>query len=215
MEIYLYSVRIQENTDQQKFRIWTLFTQCCSRFPLGEFRISGKQKNWASHYFRMGWVRGDYHHRLNRNHRGDYHHRLNRNSAKSFHQIFLCTSQPKRNFLKNSKQGNCEGALFKQSCWLNFSNFIEKKFHHDCSNAIFVKVSRRLQNILEKLLQQNEMIFQIQVHFYLKKLKNCETSSKSPAKGFSISLKFQVDVLRFQLTKTPSQVFFRESRYSE
>ena len=89
-------------------------------------------------------MRGDYHHRLNRNHRGDYHHRLNRNSAKSFHQIFLCTSQPKRNFLKNSKQGNCEGALFKQSCWLNFSNFIEKKFHHDCSNAIFVKVSRRL-----------------------------------------------------------------------
>ena len=55
-----------------------------------------------------------YHHRLNRNHRGDYHNRLNRNSAKSFHQIFLCTSQPNRNFLKNSKQGNCEGALFNK-----------------------------------------------------------------------------------------------------
>ena len=144
MEIYPYSVRIQENTDRQKLRIWTLFTQCCSRFPLGKFRISGKQKNWASNYFRMGWVQGD------------YHHRLNRNSAKSFHQIFLCTSQPNRNFLKNSKQGNCEGALFKQSCWLNFSNFIEKEFHHDCSNAIFVKVFRRLQNIFEELLQQNE-----------------------------------------------------------
>ena len=24
----LYSVRIQENTDQKKLRIWTLFTQC-------------------------------------------------------------------------------------------------------------------------------------------------------------------------------------------
>ena len=135
MEIYPYSVRIQENTDRQKLRIWTLFTQCCSRFPLGKFRISGKQKNWASNYFRMGWVQGD------------YHHRLNGNSAKSFHQIFLCISQPNRNFLKNSKQGNREGALFKQSCWLNFSNFIEKEFHHDCSNAIFVKVSRRLEYI--------------------------------------------------------------------
>ena len=26
--IFLYSVRIQENTDQKKLRIWTLFTQC-------------------------------------------------------------------------------------------------------------------------------------------------------------------------------------------
>ena len=28
VRIFLYSVRIQENTDQKKFRIWTLFTQC-------------------------------------------------------------------------------------------------------------------------------------------------------------------------------------------
>ena len=28
MRICLYSVRIQENTDQKKLRIWTLFTQC-------------------------------------------------------------------------------------------------------------------------------------------------------------------------------------------
>ena len=26
--IFLYSVRIQENTDQKRLRIWTLFTQC-------------------------------------------------------------------------------------------------------------------------------------------------------------------------------------------
>ena len=28
VRIYLYSVRIQENTDQKKPRIWTLFMQC-------------------------------------------------------------------------------------------------------------------------------------------------------------------------------------------
>ena len=27
VRIFLYSVRIQENTDQKKLRIWTLFTQ--------------------------------------------------------------------------------------------------------------------------------------------------------------------------------------------
>ena len=32
--IFLYSVRIQEITDQKKLRIWTLFTQyLCSIFP--------------------------------------------------------------------------------------------------------------------------------------------------------------------------------------
>ena len=30
----LYSVRIQENTDQKKLHIWTLFTQCCIRKQL-------------------------------------------------------------------------------------------------------------------------------------------------------------------------------------
>ena len=29
--IFLYSARIQENTDQKKLRIWTLFTQCFGR----------------------------------------------------------------------------------------------------------------------------------------------------------------------------------------
>ena len=29
--IFLYLVRIQENTDQEKLRIWTLFTQCTLR----------------------------------------------------------------------------------------------------------------------------------------------------------------------------------------
>ena len=28
VRIFLYSVRIQGNTDQKKLRIWTLFTQC-------------------------------------------------------------------------------------------------------------------------------------------------------------------------------------------
>ena len=28
VHIFLYSVRIQENTDQKLLRIWTLFTQC-------------------------------------------------------------------------------------------------------------------------------------------------------------------------------------------
>ena len=28
VRIFLYSVRIQENTDHKKLRIWTLFTQC-------------------------------------------------------------------------------------------------------------------------------------------------------------------------------------------
>ena len=32
VRIFLYSVRIQENTDQKKLRIWALFTQCKSYF---------------------------------------------------------------------------------------------------------------------------------------------------------------------------------------
>ena len=28
VRIFLYSVQIQENADQEKLRIWTLFTQC-------------------------------------------------------------------------------------------------------------------------------------------------------------------------------------------
>ena len=28
VHIFLYSVRIQENTDQKKLRVWALFTQC-------------------------------------------------------------------------------------------------------------------------------------------------------------------------------------------
>ena len=28
VRIFLYSIRIQENTDQKQLRIWTLFTQC-------------------------------------------------------------------------------------------------------------------------------------------------------------------------------------------
>ena len=31
VRIFLYSIRIQENTDQKKLRIWTLFTQCLSK----------------------------------------------------------------------------------------------------------------------------------------------------------------------------------------
>ena len=39
VRISLYSVRIQENTDQKKLRTWTLFTQCLSLgiFPNRKF----------------------------------------------------------------------------------------------------------------------------------------------------------------------------------
>ena len=40
--IFLYSVRIQENTDQKKLRIWTLFTQC-----LEDFNFATRNKDLA------------------------------------------------------------------------------------------------------------------------------------------------------------------------
>ena len=39
----LYSVRIQENTDQKKLRIWTLFTQCILQRSV--FHLEKKQKH--------------------------------------------------------------------------------------------------------------------------------------------------------------------------
>ena len=33
VRIFLHSVRIQENTDTKKLRIWTLFTQCLTPEP--------------------------------------------------------------------------------------------------------------------------------------------------------------------------------------
>ena len=40
VSIFLYSVRIQKNTDQKKLRIWTLFTQCkCMQVSLNTFRV--------------------------------------------------------------------------------------------------------------------------------------------------------------------------------
>ena len=37
VRIFLYSVRIQENTDQEKLHIWTIFTQLLSHNIMNEY----------------------------------------------------------------------------------------------------------------------------------------------------------------------------------
>ena len=46
-----YSVRIRENTDQKKLRIWTLFTQC--KFSIHIFNCSKRKRKipWRSFIF--------------------------------------------------------------------------------------------------------------------------------------------------------------------
>ena len=49
VSIFLYSIRIQENTDQKKLRIWTFFTQCCfyfTRLKASEISLQGFRNSW-------------------------------------------------------------------------------------------------------------------------------------------------------------------------